>query len=183
MTTNYQLTATGLVTNKIYADGRGPWYNYSDDGKLIERKWARGVTTTYAYDGWNNLTNTTYSDGTPSVALAYDALGRVTNAVDAAGVTVTDYNEFGEVASESVDGIYSKTLERHHDEFGRDVGHTLDGTRKNIIEYDPLSGRIRRTQLGGAWFTWDYLAGSDLKSRLTYGNSGYTDWIYESHRD
>ena len=55
LTTNYQLTSTGLVTNKIYADGRGPWYNYSDDGKLIERKWARGVTTTYAYDGWNNL--------------------------------------------------------------------------------------------------------------------------------
>ena len=45
---------------------------------LIERKWARGVTTTYAYDGWNNLTNTTYSDGTPSVAFAYDALGRRT---------------------------------------------------------------------------------------------------------
>ena len=77
-TTKYQLSGTGHVTNKIYADGRGMCYNYSEDGKFIERKWARGVTTTYAYDGWNNLTNTTYSDGTPSVAFAYDALGRRT---------------------------------------------------------------------------------------------------------
>ncbi len=32
----------------------------------------------YLYDGWNNLTNTAYSDGTPSISLAYDAFGRQT---------------------------------------------------------------------------------------------------------
>ena len=30
--------ATGLVTQKLYADGRGPCYTYTDDGKLATRK-------------------------------------------------------------------------------------------------------------------------------------------------
>ena len=31
--------------------------------------------TTYAYDGWGALTNTAYSDGTPTVSVRNDALG------------------------------------------------------------------------------------------------------------
>ena len=57
--------ATGLVTQKLYADGRGPCYTYTDDGNLATRTWARGVTTSYTYDAWGNLTSTTYFDGTP----------------------------------------------------------------------------------------------------------------------
>ena len=34
--------ATGLVTNKVYADGKGPRYDYAPDGKLATRTWARG---------------------------------------------------------------------------------------------------------------------------------------------
>ena len=56
--------ATGLVTQKLYADGRGSCYTYTDDGNLATRTWARGVTTSYAYDAWGSLTSTTYSDGT-----------------------------------------------------------------------------------------------------------------------
>ena len=56
--------ATGLVTQKLYADGRGPCYTYTDDGNLATRTWARGVTTSYTYDAWGSLTSTTSSDGT-----------------------------------------------------------------------------------------------------------------------
>ena len=34
--TDYE--ATGLVTNKVYADGKGPLYDYTPDGKLAKRK-------------------------------------------------------------------------------------------------------------------------------------------------
>ena len=34
---------TGLVTNKVYADGKGPRYDYTPDGKLATRIWARRV--------------------------------------------------------------------------------------------------------------------------------------------
>ena len=57
--------ATGLVTQKLSADGRGSCYTYTDDGNLATRTWARGVTTSYTYDAWGSLTSTTSSDGTP----------------------------------------------------------------------------------------------------------------------
>jgi len=69
---------TGLLTNKVYADGKGPTYTYTIDGKLATRTWARGITTDYSYDSWGNLTNTVYSDDTPTISLFYDALGRQT---------------------------------------------------------------------------------------------------------
>jgi YD repeat-containing protein len=31
---------TGLLTNRLYADGRGPFYTYTPDGKLATRTWA-----------------------------------------------------------------------------------------------------------------------------------------------
>ena len=77
--------ATGLVTNKVYADGKGPRYAYTPDGKLATRTWARGIVTTYSYDDNGSLTNTVYSDGTPTISLAYNRAGRQIEAHDAAG--------------------------------------------------------------------------------------------------
>ena len=175
--------ATGLLLSKTYADGHGPTYTYTDSGNLATRTWARGVVTTYAYDGWNSLTNTAYSDGTPTVSLAYDAMGRQTNAVDAAGQTATSYDVFGVVTGETTVGLYSKSLVHELDAFGRGVGYSLDSSRKSIVEYESDSGRVRRIMAGGVWFTYSYLAGTDLKSRLQYGASGYADYSYEPSRD
>lgn len=36
----------------------------------------------------------------------------------------------------------SKTLTRHWDAFGRPVGYSVDGDRKQSITYDPATGRI-----------------------------------------
>ena len=58
---------SGLVTNKIYADGKGPSYSYTPDGKLARRIWARGIATDYTYDNAGNLTRTEYSDATPTI--------------------------------------------------------------------------------------------------------------------
>ena len=46
---------TCLLTGKTYADGLGPTYTYTPDGKLSTRTWARGVTTTYAYTNGSSL--------------------------------------------------------------------------------------------------------------------------------
>ena len=175
--------ASGSMTNKVYADGNGPSYTYTPDGKLSQRTWARGVFTTYAYDGWNQLVSMTYSDDTPSVTYAYDALGRPVSATDAAGTTITAYDAYGDVASESVSGLYSKTLTRHCDAYGRDVGYTLDNSRKNIIEFESDTARLKRVMFAGAWYTYGYLPGTDLKSSLTVGTAGRTDWTYEPNRD
>jgi len=81
--------ATGLLQQKLYADGKGPSYTYTPDGRLLTRTWARTtdnqppttnnqLTTTYHYDDHTHeLLTITYSDNTPTVTNEYDRLGRM----------------------------------------------------------------------------------------------------------
>ena len=74
-------------SNKTYEGGATypVRYTYTDDVKLATRTWARGIVTTYAYDGWGKLIETAYSDNTPTVTLFYDAFNRQVEAHDDAG--------------------------------------------------------------------------------------------------
>ena len=175
--------ATGALTAKTYADGRGVTYTLTDLGQQATRTDARGIVTAYAYNLYGDLVSQSYSDATPAVTYAYDALGRQTQATDAVGTTVFAYNAYGEQESETVSGLYSKTLTRHRDAYGRDTGYSLDGSRKVTVEYDGDTGRIGRAQMGGGWMSWDYLPGTDLKSSLTYPNGATAAWTYEDDRD
>ena len=42
---------------------------------------------------------------------------------------------------------------------------------------------MKRVMMAGAWFTYHYLPGTDLKSRLQYGGSGSAYYTYEQNRD
>ena len=178
--------ATGAMTNKTYADGRGPSYEYDANGRLARRTWARGVETAYSYDGWGNLTNTAYSDGTPAVALSYDAMGRQVAAHDAAGVAIFAYDTFGANTNETVTGVAgSNIIERLYDAFGRDAGYALNGVRQSTLAYDPATGRLLTMLAAGCTnaFRWSYHPGSDLKHTLLYPNGALVTWEYEPHRD
>ena len=176
--------ASGAMTNKVYADGKGPTYSYSPDGKLSRRTWARGIVTDYAYDGWGNLANTVYSDETPTVSFVYDAMGRQIEARDAAGITMFLYDDFGSVTNEAVVGVAgTNTIERFHDSFGRDAGYALNGVRQSTLAYDLATGRLATMLANGsdAPFTWSYLPGSDLKSSLEYPNGHTASWQYDAN--
>ena len=190
--------ATGLVTNKVYADGKGPRYTYTPDGRLATRIWARGIVTTYSYDDNGSLTNTVYSDGTPTISLAYNRAGRQIEAHDAAGVTTCLYDEFGSLTNETVRGddalvVVTNTIERFYDTFGRNAGYALNGVRQSMLAYDPATGRLALMQipsieesnhlsptptLNSNSFQWTYLAGSDIKSSLAYPNGLTASWTY-----
>jgi RHS repeat-associated protein len=181
--------ASGAMTNKVYADGKGPKYNYTTDGKLARRIWARGIVADYLYDNWGNLTNTVYSDNTPTVSLVYDVLGRQTEAHDAAGVTTFLYDSFGSPTNETVIGVAgTNTIIRYWDEFGRTAGYSLNGIRQTIIGYEPDKGRISTIEIAGNHpitnhynsFSWTYLPGSDLKSSLSYPNGLTASWQYDA---
>ena len=174
--------ASGCMTNKVYADGKGPTYSYTPDGKLEQRIWARGIITDYTYDGWNNLTNTVYSDDTPTVSLFYDAMSRQTEAHDAAGATTFIYDSFGSLTNETVIGVAgTNTIERFWDGYGRTAGYALNGTRQTTIGYDPATARIVSMLANGSDipFTWSYLPGTDLKSSLAYPNGLTSSWQYD----
>ena len=171
--------ASGVLLAKTYADGKGLTYTYTNDGKLATRTNARGIVTTYSYDIWGQLLSVDYADTTPDIAYAYDAMGRRISATDAVGTTTFTYDAVGQLTSEHVNGLYTKTLTRHYDTYGRNVGYSVDGERKQSISYAPATGRIAESD----GFAWDYLAGSNLKSQLTYPNEAVVTWSYEPHRD
>ena len=175
--------ASGAITNKLYADGKGTTYSYTFDGKLSRRIWARGITTDYTYDGWNNITNTVYSDDTPTVSLAYDAFDRQIETHDAAGVTTFAYDSFGSITNETVIGAAgTNTVERYWDVLGRTAGYALNGIRQTIIIYDQVTARIESMLVNGATnaFRWSYLPGSDLKFSLAYPNGLTASWQYDA---
>ena len=189
--------ATGVATNRGYADGHGPRYEYDANGRLAKRTWARGVETFYAYDGWGNLTNTTYSDDTPTIALCYDAMGRQVEAHDAAGVTTFTYDDYGALTNETVIGVAgTNVIERFYDTFGRNAGYALNGVRLTTLAYDPATGRLvsmsvptgeeesnhsTPTPPTYTYFTWTYHPGSDLKQSLAYPNGLTASWTYDAN--
>ena len=176
--------ASGVMTNKVYADGKGPKYNYTPDGKLAQRTWARGIVTDYSYDNWGNLTNTVYSDNTPTISLFYDALGRQIEARDAAGVTTFIHDFFGFLTNETVIGVAgTNIIERYYDNLGRNAGYALNGVRQSTLAYDPATGRLSSMLAAGSetQFTWNYLPGSDLKSSLAYPNGLTASWQYDAN--
>ena len=187
--------ATGLVTNKVYADGLGPTYTYTPDGRLATRTWARGIVTTYSYDANGSLTNTVYSDGTPTISLAYNRAGRQIRAIDAAGLTTIGYDEFGSITNETIVGIVgTNVIERYYDGYGRSLGYALNGVRQTTLSYDSTTGRLSTMLVeedpginsptpanNSNSFVWLYLQGSDLKSSLAYPNGLTVAWQYDAN--
>ena len=187
------------MTNKIYADGKGPTYTYTPDGKLATRTWVRGIVTTYTYDNAGNLTRTEYDDNgvTPTVTLAYNRTGRQTEAHDAAGVTTFIYDAYGANTNETVIGVAgTNIIDRYYDTFGRNAGYALNGIRQTTLGYDPVTGRlatmnvpdtiegnIHSTPTPSTYtlFQWSYHRGGDLKSSLTYPNGLTAIWTYDAN--
>ncbi|MCW1926011.1 hypothetical protein OKA05_25860 [Luteolibacter arcticus] len=68
---------TGLLLEKRYADTNKTTYTYHSSGKLASRVWARGVSASYSYNAYGDLTGIDYSDATPDVTMpSLDRLGR-----------------------------------------------------------------------------------------------------------
>ena len=154
-------------------------HEYALEGHLTkETDFVDRVTITVWGGTCCGKSSMTLPDGT-CFAYTYDAMGRQTSATDAVGTTTFTYDAFGQLTSEQVNGLYSKTLTRHWDTYGRTVGYSVDGDRKQSITYDSATGRL--ATMGD--FAWAYLPGSHLKSRLTYPNGATAEWDYEPTRD
>lgn len=182
--------ATGLLTNKVYADGNGTSYEYDAAGRLTRRIWARGVATDYAYDALGQLTNIDYSDDTPDVSFTYDRVGRQVAITDVLGTRTNVYDPatFDLAAEQLPDGL---VLARSHDRFGRPAGIALDEGYQVDYAYDDASRFMAITSAVNAVTTavkYAYLAQSDLVSGWTAKDpAGRTmleaKRLYEARRD
>ncbi len=138
--------ATGLLTNKLYADGLGPSYAYYPDGKLATRTWARDLATDYAYTAANELASLDYSDATPDVTYAHDRTGRMVTAITA-GVSTNlyAYTSAGLLTNEAValcaPATLRETFSRSYDSHGRLSGIALGESYAVAYAFDDC-GRL-----------------------------------------
>jgi len=168
----------GFLTNKAYADGKGPSYTYTPGGRLQTRIWARGITTTYAYDNAGSLATVNYSDTTPGLGYAFDRLGRQITVTNGAIVTTWAYNDANEPLSESytggpLDGIsvtngYDNLLRRGKLSVLNSASGLLAST---TYGYDAAS-RLLTVTSGNNTATYSYLANSPLVGQIAFANSG-----------
>ena len=175
------MTATGLLTNKVYADGSRIGYTYTEGGLLATRVWSRGVTTAYSYDALGQLININYSDATPDVAFAYDRMGNMVSAITAVSSNFFEYAG-PDLVGEVQDGV---AITRSYDGLGRPAGFALDGDYAVSYGYDAF-GRFASvsSSVSPASLAVQYarLPGSDLVSGYTADPLAVTK-TYEPNRD
>ena len=112
-TWNYQ-EATGLLTSKTDDAGQSTAYTYTTGGKLLTRTWARSggtIVTTYGYDpNTAELLSVNYSDTTPDMTFTYNRSGQQNTIADALGSRTFGYNTALQPTTETISGLYNKTI-------------------------------------------------------------------------
>ena len=174
--------ATGLLTNKVYADGARVRYTYTEGGRLATRVWSRGVTTSYAYDALGQLTNVHYSGNTPDISFAYDRLGRMVSAITAVSSHLFEYAGL-DLVGEIQDGV---AITRSYDGLGRSTGFNIGDTYSTAYGYDDF-GRFHSVSSSVcsvcSVVNYSRLPGTDLVASMTNSAGFWWQRTYEQNRD
>ena len=146
--------ATGVCTNKTYADGSTVSYTHTTDGLPLRTTYASGRWKENAYDSRRQLAQVSHSDSSLDYSIARDAFGRATNVTDAAGNEWRyEYDAFGDVLREEAitagrdDPIapnIAAAVTRTFDSVGRQTGFALSvcGTPKGGVGYEYGDGGL-----------------------------------------
>jgi RHS repeat-associated protein len=174
VTSWYYDALRGWLTNKVYDDGKGTKYSYTDAGRLGTRLWARGTNTTYSYNNFGDLSGVTYNDGTtPTVSYTYTRRGQQDKVTRGSDSWRLFYNLAGQLLSEA--GT-AGTLN------GLRVTNAFDGflRRTNVSSANgaailttngytfDTAGRLNTARDGTFSATYSYLANSPLVSQITF---------------
>ena len=87
-----------------------------------------------------------------------------------------------QTARQAVEGKISEMRKNGYN-FAADAGYALNGVRQSTLAYDPATGLLATMLANGSDtpFTWNYLAGSNLKSSLAYPNGLTASWQYDAN--
>ena len=149
-------------------DARVTRYRYDDSGLIVgkdelgcaPRTELTPIATTYVRDALGQLTEKVISRVTGAaqaqqmrLRFAYDALGRMTQAINADAVVSMAYDAIGQLVMEQTDASGTSTMLRHeYDELGNRVRMTLpDGRILNNLYYG--SGHLHQVNLDGEVIT------------------------------
>lgn len=132
--TTWSYDVYGRNTMKVNALGITNFiYGYDADNRLISQTTPAKGMTSYAYDSVGNRTNITYPLD-PPISMAYDALRRMTNMIDALGTHTFTYDATGQKLSEG--GLWTNDI----------VSYTYTNRLRIGLSVEAPSGGIVWTQ-------------------------------------
>ncbi len=189
--------ATGLEISKTYADNSSVMKTYDDYNRLATETDARGNVKTHTYEHARGLhLETIYStvEGTAATAahsFTYNHLAQITQVVDEAGIRTFNYNNYGELETDSLvaDGD-THLIAEQRDTCGRSIGYVY--SKNGTVQQTATTGYGDDGRINSAGFMhggeaknfgFTYLTGSNLLQILTKPNGMTLTQTYESNRD
>lgn len=177
--------ASGALLKKIDAQGNATTYTHDlNTGRLLTRSWARAigsvpVTVTNYYDGFSELVEQDYDDGTPSIYFNnYNRAGMPREIGDMSGTNELTYDYAGRlVSSACINGLMSgiTVLDHFNSSNGLDSVSVqgLSSALEDDFGYDAY-GRLGSVSSGSCSATYGYLPNSDLLQSTTCKNGSTT---------
>jgi len=176
-------TAPGLVNESDYEG-----YTLDAASNITSRRLSDGQTIAFTFDALNRQTMIDPPGTEKTVTFAYDLLGRMTDADQAAGAS-TDfaYDALGRLTSHSDAGFGTTSFQ--YDAAGRRSRMTWPGASALYVDYDYLdTGETARIRENGATsgigilatYAYDNLG---RRTSLTRSNGAVTTWGYGSGSD
>ncbi len=160
-------------------------YTYDDDGNPKSKTDARGVVTTYVYDGLNRVTNRTYSGPapggtTPAVTYLYDTLGSALNGkgrLTSVSSSVSNYS-YGSydvmgrplTGTQTTDGN-NYSMSYQYNLAGGLTSETYPSGRVVLTEYDSAA-RIAGVKNQATGLYYAGATSSDTVNRMQYAAHG-----------
>jgi RHS repeat-associated protein len=172
---HWSYDATGKLAAKTDPLGRQWSYRYDPAGQLVETRAPAGGTIARSYDSVGRVTGVSYSDGTPSVAYAYDPAGNRTQMQDGAGTTAYAYDANGRLVSQSRG---SDAFSYSYDAAGRLVSRVYPGGFATSLDYD-ADGRLTRASSPAGATLYAYDAAGNLLS-TTFPNAVVETRTYDA---
>jgi RHS repeat-associated protein len=162
-TTQFQYDGSGNLTQQTDALGNLSTYTYDANNNKLSQTVTRTVngqpqalTTSYAYDGNNRLTKTTYPDGT-TTQVQYNSIGKQSVTIDQLG-RQTSYT---------------------YDTLGRLTTTTYPDSTTQSTTYDAENDRLTSTDRAGHTTSYTYDADKRL-TKTTYADNSFTQTVYDA---
>ncbi|WP_187284637.1 DUF6531 domain-containing protein [Streptomyces sp. uw30] len=164
-TTNYTYDGASRPLKITDPLGRVTSFDYDADGNRTSITNARGQKVTSTYDARNLLTQSTFSDGTPTVAHTYDAAGRPKTIKDGTGTRTVTYDDEGRPLTITSPGATNPFKYTYNDN-GTIKSRTYPDGRATTYAYDSDSQIVGQSAGGKTTsYTWD-AAGNLTSAKL-----------------
>jgi RHS repeat-associated protein len=185
--TKWERDVQGRVTREIRADNTtDTLYTYDLAGRLKTITDPKDQVTTHSYNLDDSLSGTAYTDEdieTPDVSYTYETYyARMATMVDGIGTTSYTYkaagtNGAGQVAT--IDGPLSNdTIAYTHDELGRMIQRTINGTANQVDWTFDALGRVTSEENLLGEFDYTYDGVTNRLSSVTYPNGQTSTYSY-----